>query len=224
MTGAPPPSGRGQTPQLPSIPPKAPTASEQSSAIEWDEFSRLSLDEVTKSAASWREGLASITGTAIAGLLLINLPDAADIDSSWKTAVIVIALIAAAAGLVGVWWALSATAGTPSHITRAEFEATYGTIDEFHRKRSESMVTRLRIARIAVAVNITATMLGASVMWLAPSSAPGLRVQTSTETICGVVKSGDQGELHLSVRGERDARVIKLTDVQNLWVVESCDS
>lgn len=210
--------------QLPPEPPKAPTEAEQRAANEWDAFSRIALDEVSASATKWKEGLASIASAVAAGLLLIGVPDATKVALGWRIGVVFVALAATIAGLVSLWYALTATAGTPSHITREAFEKEYGTVEEFRRRRGSDVVNRLRVARIAVIVSVCATLLGAGLLWFAPAAAPRLRVETADGSYCGKVDSADHGEIHLAVDGERDARVVPLEDVKNLWVVTSCDS
>lgn len=213
-----------QAAHLPPGPPTAPTEAEQRAANEWDAFSKIALDEVSASASTWKEGLASIASAVAAGLLLIGVPDATKLAQGWRIGVVLVAFAATIAGLVSLWFALTATAGTPSHITREAFEKEYRTVDEFRRRRGSDVVNRLRVARIAVVLSVSATLLGAGLLWFAPGSAPRLRVETAGGSYCGKVHSADHGEIHLAVDGERDARVVPLEDVTNLWVVTSCDS
>ena len=224
MTSGPPQASVSDAGRFPSEPPPAPTAAQQQSSQEWDRFSQFSLDEVTASATTWKEGLASVASSIAAGLLLIKVPDATSVEATWRVGVVVVALLATISGLVSLWWALTATAGTPSHITREEFENRYRTVDEFRRRRGSDVVARLRVARVAVILSVIATVVGAGLLWFAPDAAPRLRVQSAEGTYCGLVDSADRGEIHLAVDGERDARVVKLEDVQNMWVVTSCGS
>lgn len=212
----------GGTTGLPTTPPAAPTAAQREAAMQWDAFTAVAVGEVTDSAKAMKEGLASIITTAAAGLFLVKVPDISTVDAGWKTAAVVIALVATVSGLIGIWWSLRATAGTPSHIERSDFESRYGTVDEFRRKRASDVLTRLAIARGAVVVSVFAMLLGAGVLWLAPTDGPQLSVKTADATYCGTLKSGDQGEIHLAVKGERDVHAIKLADVLNLWVSATC--
>ncbi|WP_028707737.1 hypothetical protein [Propionicicella superfundia] len=214
-----------QTPRpLPDRPPAAPTAEAQRRSQDWQRLAALAEKEVPTSVDAWRGGLSGLVSTAAAGLLLIKLPDAASIDPAWRIAVVAIAVVATVAGLTSLWTALTATAGHPATISRAEFERRYESFDDFSVQRRSGSVARLAVARGAAVVSVVALLIGASLLWLAPPKAttPYLKVRTSAATVCGTVASGDHGEVRLDVAGERDPHVVRYADIQNLWVVSSC--
>lgn len=207
---------------LPLEPPPAPTAAELLADEQWAEFTRMGASDLAGSTTRWQEGLASLAGTAAAGLLISSAPDAASLGAGWRNWILGVIVVASVSGLLGLGCALIASAGVPATITRQKFETKYTTVMEFCRRKARHVASLIRMAQAAAVVSILATVVAAGLLWLAPGQAPSLKVQTDEGSFCGIVKSADGGEVRLEVAGEQRPRLIPLGDVRNLWTVESC--
>lgn len=207
---------------LPREAPPPPSNEQQHSIEQWDEFNKLAAGELATSAARWQEGLAAVVGVAAAALLVVNAPDATSLPANWRPATLAAMVVAAATGVVGLWCSLMAVAGVPVFITKEQFETKYGTVDGFRRARMRRAATQMRVARWAVIVSITTTMLGAGLLWMAPRPAAYLQVETETGVYCGTVKSGDRGQVLLEIPGEHRTHVIELAAVRDLWATDTC--
>lgn len=207
---------------LPEEPPATPTLEQQLATEQWEEFTQLAAGDLATSATRWQAGLTAVIGAAAAGLLVVKAPDASSLPQGWRPWVLAVMVLAAATGVVGLWCSLAATAGFPASITQKRFEEKYRTVEGFRRSRMRHAASLMRWGRRAVVVSIAASIGGASLLWLAPESAPSLHVVLEDAEVCGVVESGDQGEIHLQVAGEKSPRVIAFDAIRNLSPVAAC--
>lgn len=210
-------------PDLPAAPPRAPTERERTAFAEWALLTETSIQEVSDSAIKWREGLLALVTTISSGLLVIRNTELTTLHGAPFWIVLVAWSTASAAGMVGVWCSLSASAGTPTEIDYDTFERDYGSVKEFRIRQSIRIAKILRTARRAVILSLALTLIGAFSLHLSrDTTEPKLLIKTTTGNFCGSVESADHGEIHLLIDGERDARVFPLADVSNLSVHSSC--
>jgi hypothetical protein len=208
---------------LPAIPPRAPTEEERAALSEWKLLIETSTQEVSESATKWREGLLALVTTASSGLLVIRSTELSTLQGAMFWIVLMAWSTASAAGMIGVWYSLSASAGTPIEIDYSTFARDYGSVEGFRIEQSLHIARTLRTARLAVILSLTLTLIGAFSLHLSHDAAePKLLIETTTGSFCGSVESADHGEIHLLIDGERDARVFPLSDVSNLSVHSSC--
>lgn len=208
---------------LPATPPRAPTEEEHVALSEWKLLIKTSTQEVSESATKWREGLLALMTTISSGLLVIRSAELENLQGILFWIVLIAWSTASVAGMVGVWYSLSASAGTPTEIDYSTFARDYGSVERFRIEQSLHTARTLRTARLAAILSLTLTLIGAFSLHLSHNAAePRLLIETTTGSFCGSVESADHGEIHLLIDGERDARVFPLSDVSNLSVHSSC--
>jgi hypothetical protein len=208
------------------LPKKAPSPVDIESRERFDKLVEASLEQVRSSAERWRGGLAALV-TLVTGGLLIKGPDAAaDLKTTWRVILTVLAGSGIAAAIYGLWQALKAAAGAPKTEDLDKIIATYGSVAFYESVQAKRAADALRRARGALMVSLP--LLGAALVawWWAGAKAPSppayVEVDTAKSSICGTLKSGDNGHLRVQVGGEERPRVISFAKVKNIKLKSSC--
>lgn len=197
---------------------------------ERDTFAKLAADslaDVRAAADKWRGGLAALVGLVTGGLLIKGPSAASDLTTGWLLALSVLAGAGIGTAIVGLWWALKASAGVPRLQDFDRIIEKYGNVAGYQGAQAAKATETLKRARIALMVALP--LLGASVIawWWSgtkPPSPPAyMQVDVSgVPPACGVLKSADNGHIRLQVAGEEDPRTIPLTSIANVLLKSSC--
>ena len=132
---------------LPAIPPRAPTEEERAALSEWKLLIETATQEVSESATKWREGLLALVTTASSGLLVIRSTELSTLQGVMFWIVLIAWSTASVAGMIGVWYSLSASAGTPIEIDYSTFARDYGSVEGFRIEQSLHIARTLRTAQ-----------------------------------------------------------------------------
>jgi hypothetical protein len=210
------------------MPSRAPTAADLDNRERFRKLSESSLSDVRAAAEKWRTGLAALI-TLVTGGLLIKGPESAnDLTRDWRIAITILAGGGIAVAIVGLWRALKASAGVPQRQDMTKIVDKYKSVLGYEVAQANDAANELRWARLALIVALPALGAALLVWWWAPikpaSNPAYVEVdQTSTgKSVCGTLKSGDNGHMRVQVAGQEYPTVILYTDVANVRVKASC--
>jgi hypothetical protein len=161
-----------------------------------------------------------------AGLVVSGPANLGSIALEWRVSTLVLIIGGLLATVVGLIFALQASAGRPRDLTFEQFAAKFGTRSVLHAVDVAFASKDLRKAQRLAIPGLFAIILGTGV-WLAspdPAKTPPAfaEVTTQSERICGTLTSGDGGEIVLAVNGEKDAVHIAYAQIENMQVVSEC--
>lgn len=203
-----------------------PTPASVAAGIEWDQLMAESLRDTRGSANRWRDGLAALVTVVTAGLVISGPANLDGIAMEWRVPTIALIIGGLLATVVGLIFALRASAGRPRAITFEEFADKYGTRSALHAVDVEFARKDLRKAQRLAIPGLFAIILGTCVWIVSPVPAktpPAFaEVSTPSEQICGALTSGDGGEIVLAVTGEKDAVHVPFAQIVNMRVVSEC--
>ena len=194
----------------------------------WDERANElkfhTLDAARKQADSWRTGLASVTTLLGAVLVVKGRDNVTDLAIGYRWAVAL--LLAAALGLflVGTLLAVRAGAGSPGR----RMLITAETLRRWSREEVERVATALWWARVLAVAGAVSVAIAVGVAWLAPTAEKAtpnlLRVQTSSDSGCGEIVSGDNGRVVLRTPGRNGTSyaVFDLAAITGIAPARSC--
>lgn len=203
-----------------------PTPASVAAGIEWDQLTAEGVRATRASANRWRDGLAALITLVTAGLVVSGPANIGGIALEWRVSTLALIIGGLLATVVGLIFALQASAGRPRAITFEEFADKYGTRLALHAVDVEYARKDLRNAQRLAIPGLFAIILGTGV-WLAspePAKTPPAyaEVSTQSERICGQLTSGDRGEIVLDVKGEKDSLHISYAQIHNIRVVPEC--
>lgn len=206
-------------------PAQGPSRDSVTAQSEWRELAAQSLTVVRDAAGRWRDGLVALITLVTAGLVVSGPDKAGDMPTIWQWGVAITLIGGMVAVVIGLLLTLEVAAGTPKVITLEEFRQQGGK-GQLDLERAQSGAQRLRTARRVAIPGIIAVLLAIGAWLVSPTQAESssLEVTTKTEILCGELTGGDQGKITLTLAGESAPATIPYTDVDNLHVVEKCDT
>jgi hypothetical protein len=201
-----------------TLSPGAPATPEDLARAELiEEFRSSELDRVRKAAENWRVGLAGLLGLVTTVSVFQGKDLIAGLSDTWRWTAggfVLASLISATAGAL---LAMSAAFGRPS-LHEADSILTY-------RRRESMRAAQSLLAAIVLSVASVIFLASAvGVTWYGgstPSHPSDLRITTDYTEVCGVVKMADGSNLTI-ISGQAE-RVIPVTDVRAISVVENCN-
>jgi hypothetical protein len=208
------------------LPERGPVPAEVADRDRFQALVQGSLPAVRGSAEKWRNGLAALVTLVAGGLLIKGVGDATDLTTEWRIVLSVLAGGGLATAVYGLWRALRAAAGVPE-VTDTDVVTMYGSVLGYEVALAKRASNDLRWARKSLVAALV--LLGGAVvasLWAekeSPSPPAFVEVDTGTpKPICGTLKSADNGNLIVQVKGEQNPRTITFTEVKNLRVKASC--
>ncbi|MGG5259079.1 hypothetical protein [Phycicoccus avicenniae] len=203
-----------------------PTQASSSVQTQWQQLTVQSLPRVRESATKWRDGLAALVTLITAGLVVSGPEKVSDVDEAWRpwlTGTLIGGLVATTVGLL---FALRAVAGQPKALTFEEFADKWGSQNALAAADAERARRDLRWAARFAVPGLFALIAGVGLWLLSPtgSATSAVEVTSSTERLCGELKSADDQQVRLTVDGESKVTEVKFADVQNMRLVKECDT
>jgi len=212
-------------PRKPSGPPS------EGSLAERDAFTvltRQSLPEVRASAETWRNGITAFLTLVTTAMIIKGQDTIAGLPTSWRVLVTVLIGGGLAFAVAGLWRVLAAQAGNRYRVsTRQYIRRKYGTVDAYQLAVADQAIDDLDTGRRLVVAALVFLLGGIAVSWWAPPAPANpssyLNVISPTATICGTLRSADNGQIRLNVTGYHDPITIPFAQITNFTVVSTCD-
>ncbi len=215
----------------PAYRPKKPSsAPSEGSLAERDAFTALarqSLLAVRASAEAWRNGLTAFLTLVTTGVIIKGRETTAGLPTSWRILVTVLIGGGLALAVAGVWRVVAAQAGTRYRLsTRQDIRRTYGTVEAYQVAVADQATDDLDTGRRLVVAALALLLIGVGVSWWAPpdrTDPPAyLKVTSVNSSVCGTLRSADNGQIRLTEAGNHDPITIPLTQITDLTLIATC--
>jgi hypothetical protein len=200
-----------------------PTTLDASFDREWAGLPAEVLTTVRKTAENWRSGLAAILGL-VSLFAVIQAPRATKDLKDWSAWLAGgCLLLAVLTAIIGAAAALRAAYGIPAQVTHASFVSGGGR-DGLTLKLAALARKDLHLARWMTYVAMALLTVAVAVTWVAPTVPSNLAEVKTTSglTLCGALNSSSDGHVQLDSR-TAGTRMLRLSDLVSINVVESCD-
>jgi hypothetical protein len=195
------------------------------SAADEEGFSKLvsmQLDNARKAAENWRNGLVAIIGLIAAFSVIKGPSEISGLGDGFGYVVGILLALALASAAYGAWLSLDAAFGSPSLITREQFQ-NQGGIDGYRLNLARHAANELGCAKAATVVTLVLLALAVAVTWYGPRSNVVMLAAegTSGHGVCGKLVSSADGYIELKPAGSGPTRFY-LADLIKVTAVERC--
>lgn len=200
-----------------------PNAADMKIDEQWSALFSEQLSSARKTAENWRTGLVALLGL-VSIFSVIQAPNVTkDLEpwAVWTAGGCV--LLSAIAAIVGAVAALRAAFGAPEQLTRAAFHRMGG-LDGLNLQRAYRARRQLRVAQGMTYVALAALGGAVALTWYAPTRVTDLVKATTTigRVVCGSLVTSEKGALQIDSK-TGGSTLLKLSDIMELSIVESCD-
>lgn len=222
-----------------AIEPKAPPAYRRPSTgpsgealgnlIRWQTLQEGSAAQSTKTAETWRNGLAGFV-TLLTSVLIFKGADIADVAEPQKYGVSVLIAAGALAAIRGLWLALAAEAPPMADVEYCATISEHKTIAAYEQQVQRESASKLSKARRWIFVSLLAIFAGTITWWLSPAAdKPKSSIQVTwsdqdgaKQTVCGTQTAASSGKIAILVGDAEVPTIIQLSSVVAIKIVSKC--
>jgi len=185
-----------------------------------------SAEAVRGSAKTWETALTAFITLITAGVILKGRDSTADLTTVWRLPVVVLAGGGLLLAVAGLWLTVAAEAGThPQAKTLQDIRAAHGTLDAYQAYLAVRAAHRLRWGIRLAAAAMTLLITGVIATWLAPGPATArtyIAVTHGHSVTCGTPEPASAGQMRISVPGESQPAVIRITQITAVTLTTAC--